>query len=140
MQKFLEVIPSNLEGHSILNSYYIDSAKLIPTFILVIQKLPELVPAMLTKGANPNAQIIIDESIKIVRFDLTYEKVDRKKYMDTALMAAVSNPDVVKVLIEAGADVNAKTSEGETALKRAKSKGYAESVKLLTEAHGTKKR
>lgn len=46
-----------------------------------------------------------------------------------------SHTEIMKLLIEAGADVNAKTTnQGETALMRASSKGQIEAVKLLIDS------
>jgi len=45
--------------------------------------------------------------------------------------------EVVRLLLEYGADVEAKNSRGETALQEATEKGHDEVVKLLRE-HGAK--
>ncbi|RMD79282.1 MAG: ankyrin repeat domain-containing protein, partial [Lentisphaerae bacterium] len=46
--------------------------------------------------------------------------------------------DVVKILLEHGADVNAKCKKGKTALMFASEKGYQEIVELLKDAGATK--
>lgn len=53
----------------------------------------------------------------------------------TTLMAAArgGNPDVVKLLLDKGADVNAKTAKGYTALMAAAKEGKPDVVKLLLE-------
>ena len=45
--------------------------------------------------------------------------------------------DIVKLLLDKGADVNAKSKDGDTALKAASVKGHTEIVELL-KAHGAK--
>ncbi len=47
------------------------------------------------------------------------------------------NVDVVKLLLAKGADINAKTKGGQTALMAASSGGHQEVVNLL-KAHGAK--
>ena len=42
--------------------------------------------------------------------------------------------EIVKVLIKAGADVNVKNDDGDTALMRAEEKGHDEIVKILKAA------
>ena len=53
-----------------------------------------------------------------------------------ALIAAVANdrPENVAVLLKAGADPNSKNAEGQRALPIAKTKGYTEIARLLTQA------
>jgi ankyrin repeat protein len=53
----------------------------------------------------------------------------------TCLMMAARNnhADLVKFLVEKGANTNAKAKDGETALSLAKKEGHKEMVKLLTE-------
>jgi ankyrin repeat protein len=48
--------------------------------------------------------------------------------------AFTGNVDMVKMLLEAGAEVNAKADNGWTALILAKRNGHAEIVRLLIEA------
>ena len=49
----------------------------------------------------------------------------------------VSDPQIVKLLLQQGADVNARDQDGWTALKRAQRRGATEIVQLLM-AHGAK--
>jgi ankyrin repeat protein len=44
------------------------------------------------------------------------------------------HPEIVKMLLRAGADVNMKAVEGETALSVAKEEGHSEVVQLLKAA------
>ena len=62
---------------------------------------------------------------------------DRDNKGNTALIKASRNSAarIVKTLIQAHADVNAKNNEGFTALMRAEKHGYAETVRILRE-HG----
>ena len=62
---------------------------------------------------------------------------DRDNKGNTALIKASRNgaARIVKTLIQAHADVNAKNNEGFTALMRAEKHGYAETVRILRE-HG----
>lgn len=53
---------------------------------------------------------------------------------NTVCISGLSQVEVIKLLIEAGADVNAKTDCGWTALMAASNAGSIESVKLLIEA------
>lgn len=55
------------------------------------------------------------------------------KLSDTALMNAVNQPEVVKLLIDRGANVNAQNPFGKTALMYALQHGNFASVKLLVE-------
>jgi hypothetical protein len=57
----------------------------------------------------------------------------------TALMSASENnhAEVVKELLKAGADVNAKTNDGTTASMSASMKGHADIVELLKKAGAT---
>ena len=58
--------------------------------------------------------------------------------MNAAGYGKYGNTEAGKVLLEAGADVNAKTDDGRTTLKVARRIGHDEIVKLLKEA-GKKK-
>lgn len=57
----------------------------------------------------------------------------------TPLMVAAfeGHEDVVRILLEAGADVNAKDAEGNTALSLATTRGHQDVIKLL-KAKGAK--
>jgi ankyrin repeat protein len=60
-------------------------------------------------------------------------------YQSTALMAACRNRHtaVVKVLIAANADLNAKDENGDTALDHAKRAGAQDIVSMLVQMGGT---
>ena len=60
----------------------------------------------------------------------------KTKHGNTALHygSEFGHRDVVKVLLDAGADVNQKDQDGETALATAKRKNHAEIVQLLKNA------
>ena len=88
----------------------------IPLIILIAQKLPELLPRISQYANNSDSRIV------------------RYCKDETPLMTVVSNPELVQLLIEAGADVNAKTSKGETALSLAIKGGYTKSAKILRNA------
>jgi len=59
-----------------------------------------------------------------------------KLYGNTALVVAskYGYTEIVKLLLEAGADVNVKNKDGETALMKASYNGYTEIVKMLIDA------
>ncbi|MEM4626579.1 MAG: ankyrin repeat domain-containing protein [Candidatus Bilamarchaeaceae archaeon] len=60
---------------------------------------------------------------------------EEKKQLNSKLIEAANtgNAELVKRLIERGADVNAKTGWGKTALMRAAMGGHTETAKLLIE-------
>ena len=136
VRKFLDVIPPGTFYSEIFNSNYrpFNSSEAVPLLILTIKKYPEFVEEVLQRGADPNAQIISDNGIRYYHTDGTESYKPNIKYGDTALMTAVSMPNVVKLLIKAGADVNAKTSDGDTALKRAQKGNYTKTIELLKNA------
>lgn len=70
------------------------------------------VKALLARGADPN---------------------EKTTYGAPALYAALQSPDMMIMLINAGADVDAKTSHGDTALIQAALCGYTEAAALLIE-------
>ena len=104
------------------------------------------VAALLEAGADPNADrspiIQMAQRASIVRFLLRAgARVDAGRGSGwTALMCAAISPniypvDVVRVLIEAGADVNATTAdEGKTVLMAAAESGRLEKVRLVLKA------
>lgn len=62
------------------------------------------------------------------------EKPDMWERMDTPLMLAAPYPNIVKLLIDAGADVNAKNNFGKTPLMYAIQERNTQSVALLLDA------
>ena len=78
------------------------------------------------------------ESVKHLTERMSVSTLDKvNDYGQTALMLAASrctdNADILKYLVEAGADVNIQDEQGYTALMCASMYGAVESVKLLTE-------
>ena len=63
-------------------------------------------------------------------------KVDVRGRVETALMRAAysGHLEVVKLLLEAGADLNSKGSDEKTALTMAKERGHVEVVDFLDKA------
>ncbi len=113
---------------------------------VAIDKRPELVPMLLEKGADPNLidvkgeitlNIAIDKRPELV--PMLLEKGAKPKLVnsngDTPLDAAVrnGNADMVKLLIDAGADINGLTKTG-TPLSRAIKNHNYEAMKLLIDA------
>ena len=136
VRKFLDIIPANYEGREILNAYYgeFNQSLKVPVLILMIQKFPEFVQEMIDKGTDPNAETVRIHGMRTFYADGHETYQEGITHLETALMAAVAHPDIVEALIKAGANVNATTSSGDTALKIAKAKKYTQTVKLLLKA------
>ena len=62
---------------------------------------------------------------------------DKDGYTPLHWTVDVGHRDVAELLIVRGANINAKTDKGETAISRAEEKGYKEIVELLRK-HGAK--
>lgn len=69
-----------------------------------------LVRVLLDIGANPNSKVL----------------KDRTRKGETALMMAVGNGHIMNMLISKGADVNARSQDGTTALMKAAGCGCGE--------------
>jgi len=100
----------------------------------------EIVKLLFEAGAKVNVAI---KNISIMVFVSTFriydkEIIDQQElgWESTPLILALRNGhlEAVKLLIDAGAKVNAKTSYGFTSLILASEKGYTEIVKLLLDA------
>ena len=80
----------------------------------------EILKMLLTAGADPNAA--------------------KDKAGKTALMEAVysdfAEPSRIQLLLEHGADINAKSKSGDTALREARKKGETKIVQMLIAAGG----
>ena len=89
----------------------------IPALVLIAEKMPELIP-MFSQYAKYSKQVT-----RVCAFS-----------DETPLMMVVSNPELVQALVDGGADVNAVTSKGETALSLAIKGGYHKSAEILRNA------
>ena len=103
------------DNYQLINKSCVEN---IPLMILIAKKLPELLPQIDSSEYNAN--------LSVTRHCIFSD--------ETPLMTVVSNPELVKLLIDAGADVNAVTSKGETALSRAIKGGFTQSAELLKNA------
>lgn len=83
--------------------------------------------------------VLNDAPIAVVQDFLRYEQAnpDRRsvgRAGATPLMAAVGNPDMVRLLLGSGADVNARAEDGSTALIRAARHGKLDTIDALLAA------
>lgn len=94
---------------------------------------PDIARKVLDKGVNVNARAI---DMGIESFDRTDEKA-RIGDSDTPLLVAVKhagNTEIVRLLLDRGADVNAKDEDGKTALMIAIERRRADIIRLLKNA------
>lgn len=92
------------------------------------QAKPEVLAYFLTMAVVN--QYSIDDIKKLINDGANLKN---PKLTDTALMNAVNRPDVVKLLIERGANINGQNTFGKTALMYAIQYGNFTAVKLLVE-------
>ncbi|SHG95327.1 ankyrin repeat domain-containing protein [Flagellimonas flava] len=97
-----------------------DSAGFYPISIVVRQKHPELLKVLLDKGANPNL-------------------ANHDNLRTTALMQCsnVNSPEMARLLLEAGADVNSIDKNGDPVIHWSAYYGQTELTKLFLK-HGAK--
>ncbi|EPS39981.1 hypothetical protein H072_6288 [Dactylellina haptotyla CBS 200.50] len=113
----------------------------------------DVASALLQAGADPNAATSVAETVLFVAAAKGREKIVKMLLengakesiglrsltrLNTPLFAAIENANdhsaVVKLLLDAGADVNVKDKDGKTALFEAARRGHDEIVKLLLDA------
>ena len=93
-------------------------------------------------GCNTTPFLLFDAiengDIKLVKKALEEEDVNEitDEYARKALMVASlkGDPEIVQLLLDAGAEVNATNSNGETALKLASREGHTRVIELLKKA------
>lgn len=85
--------------------------------------------SVIHSAAVSNNPLVLTE---ILKYNLDINSTDKEGW--TPLLAAVSTGLIenVKILLDAGADVNIKLHDGTTCLQLAKEKGHKEVVKLLS--------
>jgi ankyrin repeat protein len=123
-----------------------------PTILMrvVYSRDLETLELLLDKGANPNAKYPNGRTLLMEAAAADHHLTPwYKKLGDLSLRIIFMNPfapvyrsgerdpQIVKLLLQKGADVNAKDQDGWTALKRAQERGAKEIVEML-KAHGAK--
>jgi ankyrin repeat protein len=99
----------------------------------------DIVEILIDAGADVNAK---DEcgntalmiAVNIPDYSTDEEHTEQLVYRGSSWLIYRYRKKIVKILIEAGADVNAKDNEGRTALKRAANTGRTDLVQLLKDA------
>lgn len=91
---------------------------------------------MKTHHATTNFPGSSDDSVAVARQQLAKQHIEPTQY-DARLRFACCNGELelMRLLLAAGADVNAKNERGDTPLSVAAEKGYTDIVELLR-AHG----
>lgn len=118
---------------------YTDERDRTPLHFAVRGAQTELVRRLLPLGADPNATIkggvtaLMMAASSEGESDLTtFHQFPRPEFAEEEQEAAYLG--IVQALLEAGADVNATAEQGDTALTRACSDGWTETVRLLLDA------
>lgn len=104
------------------------------------------VRALLSQGANPNycgdgSFVVLDCALQSEDQATILAVLTAKPDLSQPLIHAIyqNKPDYVRLLLDHGADPEAKSSDGMTALDIAKSVGYKDLVRILENAtHGAK--
>lgn len=122
-----------------------------PLMYAASKDLTDMVLLLLEKGAKVNTQSsggrtalwwaaglgkLASARILLQQKGADVDLPDTSAYRLTPLMQSLileENPDMVRLLLEKGANVNARASDGQTALCFAVSKGYIECARILLE-------
>ncbi|MFH1393798.1 MAG: ankyrin repeat domain-containing protein [Candidatus Micrarchaeota archaeon] len=144
-----------IEKRAIVNAAGEDKKK--PLRLAFDNGMDEIAQLLRSKGARTKPQAELDEDLLIGAHYLNVEEVrealqggadanarDRSDDETTAIIQVCSNGDgeksrperaeIAKMLIDAGADVNAQSGSGNTALSEACCFGHIDAVKLLLDA------
>jgi ankyrin repeat protein len=111
----------------------------------------EMVKVLVEGGANINAKILGGRTLLMESAARDHElreawyrelwyslrRLYRYGFMGPTRPSGKEDPQIVRLLLKKGADVNAKDKDGWTALKRAQKRGATEIMELL-KAHGAK--
>jgi hypothetical protein len=114
-----------------------------PLMVAAFRGYLELAKLLLAKGANIKARDILGETVLMHaaagrNLDVKYFRRQRNGAAVVEYADSGGTIDVINLLIEKGADVNAKSAKGQTALSIASKVGLRQIVRTL-EAHGAKK-
>jgi hypothetical protein len=107
----------------------------------------DVIEFIMSDGAVPNGEVLLlaaeKQRFNFVRtfvemgVDVNYKYSDKKSYADgmTALLHAArwNSLETVKLLVSGGADINARTKDGETAAAIARENGYTDVYQYLME-------
>ena len=112
-----------------------DAVEDMPVLAMALQnKDKEIAKLLIEKGADPNTVFTITKKAEFTHIPYLKEHIiSWRQYKLTVLIMATHNGDkeIVQLLIEKGADLNAKDSEHRTALSYAIYNGHKEIVQLL---------
>ena len=89
-------------------------------------------------GGNDNlnlVELLLDKQPRYFRWLRRIDAQDRRGNTALILASRFGSYKIVKALLDAGANVNAKNGKGWTALRRAEKHGYSETARILRE-HG----
>jgi len=135
-QKFIEIAHKLLAANVDLE---IHSFGITPLRIAVHHRDLEMVKLLLAKKANPNAETYSPLS-RLAKTERRKGPVGLMGYFSTALHEAVekNSPEIVKALLDAGADLARPDHEGKTPFDIARDRGNAEIVELISKVLGRK--